>query len=427
MATPTLLDYRRRAAKELTSAFVASTATSASTISQLVDTTWPINSTLSQDDLYSDYYLLRPAAALATDKVRIVKTYTPSGGIMAPDTVWTNAPANGEAYELHGVLEPQTQLLDLINEALKRCGVVVEFTIQPSSTTAQRESLANYPWILQPGWVRKVGRLVAGEARSDRDPYLRAVRGDVTYDGGTLYLNHEGSVYNTTDTLYVTAIKRAYDHCGATTAVSAPGAGSAAAAAGSGLSVGLYRYRETFLVGSGGATETAGGTEWTVTTTNGNQQVNLSALPTGGTTVVARRLYRTKVGGATNTELFLTTIWDNTTTTYTDTTPDPSLGNAYPTVGNTTAAGSQSGLTLDTDTCPADTRWVAWATIVEAWRSYAQVLETSAKGRLNANRGEAAAMFTRLTRENFVRPELQFRPLRMGGPYQTTVPGHAWL
>ncbi|MFF3877197.1 hypothetical protein [Streptomyces sp. NPDC001978] len=103
----------------------------------------------------------------------------------------------------------------------------------------------------------------------------------------------------------------------------APGAPTAAAAAGAGLEVGAYRYAVTFVT-AGGETET--GVEATVTTTAGNQKVTLTAVPTGPAGTVARRLYRTVVGGATGSGRLLATIGDNTTATFNDGAPDGALG-----------------------------------------------------------------------------------------------------
>lgn len=113
--------------------------------------------------------------------------------------------------------------------------------------------------------------------------------------------------------------------------IGAPGAPSAAAAAGSGLSIGAYKYRITFTNSVG---ETNGGTEVSVTTTTGNQQVSLTAIPTGaaGSGVTGRNIYRTLVGGASNTEQFVASLGDNTTTTFTDSTADTALGRAVPTI-----------------------------------------------------------------------------------------------
>jgi hypothetical protein len=111
------------------------------------------------------------------------------------------------------------------------------------------------------------------------------------------------------------------------TAVTVPGAPTLATATGSTLGVGAYKYQLTFVVGG----ETSGGTEASITTTSGNTNVNLTAIPLGPTGCTARGVYRTAVGGATGTEKLVAYINDNTSTTYTDSLADGSLGAAIPT------------------------------------------------------------------------------------------------
>ena len=100
---------------------------------------------------------------------------------------------------------------------------------------------------------------------------------------------------------------------------------------------GVYKVQVTFLNAMG---ETVGGTEATVTVTN--QQIAWSAIPLGAAGTTARRLYRTAAGGATGSEKLVTTLNDNTTTTFTDNVADSALGNAIPTV-NTTAQSLGTG------------------------------------------------------------------------------------
>lgn len=113
----------------------------------------------------------------------------------------------------------------------------------------------------------------------------------------------------------------------------APGSGMlAVAVTGTGLGVGVYQYGVTFLSQGG---ETPISPLVSVSTTTGNQKVNVSAIPIGPAaaqvpgsstnTVIGRNLYRTQVGGSV---LFLlTTLQDNLTTTFSDTTADASLVN----------------------------------------------------------------------------------------------------
>lgn len=105
----------------------------------------------------------------------------------------------------------------------------------------------------------------------------------------------------------------------------APAAPTVAAGA-AGLPNGVYKCQVTFVSSQG---ETTGGTEATVTVTN--QQISWSVIPTGPAGTTARKLYRTAAGGATGTEKLVTTINDNTTTTFTDNVADGSLGAAVPT------------------------------------------------------------------------------------------------
>ncbi|HLI05199.1 MAG TPA: hypothetical protein VKV40_01370 [Ktedonobacteraceae bacterium] len=108
----------------------------------------------------------------------------------------------------------------------------------------------------------------------------------------------------------------------------APGAGmTASVQTGSGLSAGTYAYALTYLSQGG---ETTPSPLVTVTTTNGNQQVLLVNIPIGPAapstpgaatnTVIGRNLYRTQVGGS---QLYLlTTLADNTTTQFVDSSAD---------------------------------------------------------------------------------------------------------
>jgi hypothetical protein len=93
------------------------------------------------------------------------------------------------------------------------------------------------------------------------------------------------------------------------------------AAAGN-VEAGIHRYRVTFVTADG---ETEGGAisgAVTVVDKAVNGKVTVSAIPLGGSAVTSRKVYRTAAGGSTY--LLLTTIADNTTTTYTDNTADAS-------------------------------------------------------------------------------------------------------
>jgi hypothetical protein len=212
---PTLTQYRQRAAKEL-GFFASGTATSGSSVTVLECTTWPFQSSMDVDDEYVDKWLFRPAAA-AADKVRYISSTDRSAGLIVPDKAWAAAPYNtsGESFEIHGFVEPLTELLELINLALKRCFVVVEFTFSSSDADYTRHSLATAAsWLTQESWVRQVGYLTSTEDRNEVDPFRRVLRGEVISHGKTMYLQMGARA--TTDVIYVKALKPAYYHCAAT-------------------------------------------------------------------------------------------------------------------------------------------------------------------------------------------------------------------
>jgi hypothetical protein len=216
MAGFSLQEIRQFAAREA-GKFYVSTATSG-TVSELVDTAWPVNSSIAASGTYKDYWLYRPGALAAGDKVRYVKTYTGTGGKLDPDTNWTNAPTNGEAYELHGMFPPvgnaNSSWLTLINDGLKSCLVPIEYSFNPANSTDSRFSLATVAaWLTDPWLVRKVGVLSGGVSRSANDPYvIRPLTGAAIceLDGVTVYLNAYPMTFATTDTIYLTILTPAY-------------------------------------------------------------------------------------------------------------------------------------------------------------------------------------------------------------------------
>ena len=94
------------------------------------------------------------------------------------------------------------------------------------------------------------------------------------------------------------------------------------------LGIGAYKYAVTLVDALG---ESTPGAQLTITTTSANQGVSLTSIPLGPAPLTtARKIYRTVVGGA---QLkLLTTLNDNTTTTFSDTTVDGSLGANAPVV-----------------------------------------------------------------------------------------------
>ena len=87
---------------------------------------------------------------------------------------------------------------------------------------------------------------------------------------------------------------------------------------------GIYYYSVTFVTALG-ETSPWPGTAIAVSPTA--QMVNVSSIPIGPNGVIARRIYRTKASSPDPKDYYLlTTITDNTTTTFTDNTADALLG-----------------------------------------------------------------------------------------------------
>jgi hypothetical protein len=109
---------------------------------------------------------------------------------------------------------------------------------------------------------------------------------------------------------------------------------------GSGVLNGTYYYYVSYLTQSG---ETTVGPNAT-SVTPASQQVALTNIPIGPAGVIGRRIYRSPGNPPwPYTGYLLTTINDNTTTTYTDNAPDSSLGAPQPTYNTTSFISNPQG------------------------------------------------------------------------------------
>lgn len=114
-----------------------------------------------------------------------------------------------------------------------------------------------------------------------------------------------------------------------------------------GALTGTYTYKVTFVTARG---ETEGGTT-SAPVTVASQNISVDDIPTWwGRNVTSRKLYRTAAGGSQH--KLVTTIVDNTTTSYTDSTLDGALGADVPTV-----ASSVSGTEVFPDEFHDSTLW----------------------------------------------------------------------
>lgn len=107
------------------------------------------------------------------------------------------------------------------------------------------------------------------------------------------------------------------------------------AAAGS-LSAGAYRYKVSFVTADGETTASPASNPVTVTAPGTNGRIQLSDVMTGGSAVIARRIYRTAANGSSY--YLLTTLNDNTTEVFADNVADNALGAQEPAT-NTTGDG----------------------------------------------------------------------------------------
>lgn len=208
--------YRRRVAEE-TGNFVASVVARGAT-TYLQDTRYPVASNLDQSDLYTGKWLLRPRAASEQDRVRVVQErgYDPGTGTLRPDSPWSVAPTTGEPYELHGVIEPWFQMLDLINEALKRC-MVVDHLVLPIPANARTINLTPYaPWLLDRRWVRGAAFIDPSMYDDPAEVDLTSqptLRGFVEQHGRGLLLRWQNAPWQASQVLVVRCIRRAFDLC----------------------------------------------------------------------------------------------------------------------------------------------------------------------------------------------------------------------
>jgi hypothetical protein len=203
--------------------FVASTATSGSTTTRLELAVSPFKSTISQSQLYKDWWLFRPNAVLAADKIRVVKAYTPATGMFDNDNPWTNAAYTGgvgEAVELIGIgIEPLTDMTKLVNDALLLCPTMTEFTLTPVADATRHALTTTQTWLTKEEWVYEVGTLTTTDVRAETNPYeTNPIQADVVKLDGVVYLDHPGRTFGDTTIIYVKVAKPSYYHCRTTSA-----------------------------------------------------------------------------------------------------------------------------------------------------------------------------------------------------------------
>jgi hypothetical protein len=257
---PTLAEYRRNLAVE-SGPYVGPEsydvkATSGTDLSKLICDVYPIQSGISQSDLYRDRPLYRPTAVLVTDRHRIVMSYDPPTGTLTPDLPWTLSAVSpgsnrqyqsleaftygdlewmgaapmtyecldgtgvncagggtiGERFEILGPWDAPT-MHQLINDGLKQCWLVVDVVCTAVDGVSRHDLRDVCPWLQDPNHIRQAGYLPQGVDPWTQDPFASVVYGHVERDGGTFLFNTDGRTFNPGDQIWLRCYKRAYDHC----------------------------------------------------------------------------------------------------------------------------------------------------------------------------------------------------------------------
>jgi len=247
---PTLAEYRRSVAVESgpyigPESYVVR-ATSGSTTTKLVCSTFPIRSGIPQNDVLVDRPLYRPNAIREDDKNRYVMSYDPPTGTIIPDLAWIIPPIPavgpttyeqleaytyddlevmtyeqmenlgesgvGERFEILGPFDAPT-IHQLINDGLKQCWMTVEVACLPTPQSSRHWLGMVSPWLQDTNHVRQAGVLSYYEDRNQNDPFRRMIHGTIERDGGDFFFNTGSRTFVDTDIIYLRCYKRAYDHC----------------------------------------------------------------------------------------------------------------------------------------------------------------------------------------------------------------------
>jgi hypothetical protein len=211
---PATLTQIRQMAGEMLGRYYAGTANATGNgIQTLVDT--QLMSNIEQNELWQDFWLCLPTASGDDRLSRQVQSFAANNGTLGVNRAWSGATVpDGKAYELHGHIEPITDLTAAINATLKRLTVVVEITLTPTPDAIRHDLTTANPWLTSRNAVRQVGWLVTNETRAQTDPFrTRRVAGTITQSGGIVYLNHQQRTFAATETVYLRCLKPAYYHC----------------------------------------------------------------------------------------------------------------------------------------------------------------------------------------------------------------------
>lgn len=379
---PSLRDFRRRFARHVGTGLLAGQADGSSTRTYLAD---PLRrSSLSVGDDLLEWYLHRPEAVTASDRVRLVAQVDLDQGWLfgdfAPGDQWAVAPAPGEVYELLSPeFHPTEQLHDFVNEALRFIQVPAELEV-PVVPGPRRYPVTDFhPWLTEGQGIYHVGSLGGTTVRADQNPYLYGLRGRTEESAGSLYLAIE-----------------------------------------SGLSAGGV------TVGTLSAALTAGTTATPNITPNASMPQSAPFYLTADTellqvTAIVGSTYGLARGVSSTLDV------DHPSGTPLVAPPRLLLYGLFPAYHLCRPAGGvygdQSGLTLDTDECPVDPQWVTAGALKEAWVTAPQTMEALAERGRMENLQQATLAFQRWQERAGRRLGLHrtFTPYVTGRLYAPTV------
>lgn len=210
---PSLQELRRAAARTIgTLEYGTASSGSGTGVAQVTITSYPFKSSILSA-WAKDKWLYRPERTLAADADRRCATHTASTGVLTNDLDWSDDP-DGEVIE---VLSPSSgsDLNRYCNDALKRLFSVEEFTFVVSAPGDRRHNLtSSATWLTNGNHVFQVGTLnTSTDDRDEVDPFRdgRFVRGTTETNAGKVWLI--GPRFNTSQTVYVKAIRSHYSLC----------------------------------------------------------------------------------------------------------------------------------------------------------------------------------------------------------------------
>jgi hypothetical protein len=301
-----------------------------------------------------------PSAAARTGGLRSVSSLTRSGSTATATTSASHGYSTGDSVTVSGAAQPEYNgtVTITVTGATTFTYTVSGSPVSPATgtITAYREiggSVGVGAYAYKTTYVSSKGETLGSTASGSASvTAVEAASGcsaSTSTANGALGIGTASALYGYKVAFLTSSGETIPAGSGSATiaTVTAPGAGptTAPAAGGSMTALATYYYAVTYITASG---ETGGGPTTYVTLTGANQSASLTSISTSSDArVTGRKIYRSKSGFSWPYYL-VTTISNNTATTYTDTTADASLGVVLDYYVNTTAYGQVSLTSIST-------------------------------------------------------------------------------